>query len=561
MDLSTQSMLPDLYLHFIWDGDECCVRETRYWEALTGPGPQYRAHVYVGSTSVREPDGRIIKRPIWNFSYPAVVGDIKHGLVSEAIHRTHRDQEFGAHGPVYKLTPAQAQILDVMRPRPMCKHNALGLQAWLEYEPTAAELESWKKEYGRVDAHGNFVFKSVPYADVHVDIYAHARHNKWSKRVVDDSGNKSPRPGSDFSKVIGFPKWTSKPINNPFDDTYLVLVAQQMDRQLLWARDHQHIGNIESTIPRCPHSVYAPNGEVCYCVLCVPGTRVPVPVREDKEYVDTFSDGNRVSDHDDLSRAMGLVSEVYFSNPSTEVNHDTIKELNDFRKYLVIKFGPQLKGLGISWAEMTPKEYERIRSHPAVESLVLEWRRGPGWKALENKVHVIHGGSQGNDNTKHKQFERENAREAKTLKLAESGDPVFVEAYKQYIEKYRRGQDIVPGGWFETIPGGWFVAIKFLKKAPTLYRLDCPWSWSAESIPAEVEAAFSVLKQEKLDEAVRQARIRAKGKNAIEIAVAHASQRVADAFDFVTTFYLLPTLEPVPETDPTNPAPIQEVSA
>jgi hypothetical protein len=93
-----------------------------------------------------------------------------HGEVLVSVNLSESERRWEDHGPVYTLTSDQS----AMRPVPNC--GGLFLKPWdtkkglFVYEPTAAELNSWKNDpkWTRSDGQGGRVFKSPEYWDIHL---------------------------------------------------------------------------------------------------------------------------------------------------------------------------------------------------------------------------------------------------------------------------------------------------------------------------------------------------------------------------------------------------------
>lgn len=192
---------------------------------------------------------------------------------------------------------------------------------------------------------------------------------------------------------------------------------------------------------------------------------------------------------------------------------------------------------------------------PRTPEKVLEIRKHAKFQEDAHQYNVLITGAKMSDGTVRKQFERGRKRRHEIVSLHEQGhDPEFKLAHDRWwaqlpcLEVYG-----IPIPKFP-IQGGWFVGVT-LNNRPMLYRLECPWSWSAQEIPEEAETAFERLHQEKLDEAVRQAEQKTKGlsKRTSQRAVAEAKARIHAAFERVKRFYLLPTLDAVAaENAPSN---------
>jgi hypothetical protein len=416
--------LPDLYIHFIWDGDECVVRENRYWEALTGPGSRSQDLVLVRRRYERV-RGLTPHIPDWS--------EREGG--THPIHHWHYDGVYpaGVDQIQYCKTHSQCEpTLDLDKIVEDC-----GLKSCVVCGG-GPFVVFYKKEGAGGDrlqklTWGGKHHTHDPNRSLHFDEWAQSRYNRaWNKKV------QISLPGREHNAegvVSNYSRWSPKPIGKPFDDTYLLRVAAQLDRE------------------------------------------------------------RKLLEGDPEMRLWLTQSYFEAENSATEVTHDTIKELNDFRKVLRIIFTP-----GISWSE------EEIRKHPDFKSLVLKWS-------------VIHGGSMGNDNTQHKQHGRAEARITEILGRGDYYE--FDGAYDGWLQK----NPVVYGDPATLIPTGCYALVTLDRKS-RLYDLGV-----AEDNKEAAQAALEELRANVLKEAERMARYRGQS-------VTEARQRIDRAFDGASTHYI-----------------------
>jgi hypothetical protein len=261
---------------------------------------------------------------------------------------------------------------------------------------------------------------------------------------------------------------------------------------------------------------------------------------EERESRETATRLSRTQEpNDDADEPVSSIHATFGTNwidNSHQKQNDEPIDPTELRKQFKIFFNPD----NYSWS---PEVEAFIRNHPKFAEYAYQY-------------YVLMTGAQLTDssdakpNTIIQQFKRGSGEREKIASLYEQGyDPEFKQAHDRWWAQLPCIE--INGTPIKAVPkfpihGGWFVAVT-LNNRPMLYRLDCPCSWFAASIPNEAERAFERLHQDILKEAVRQAEQQTKGlsRSTVTRAARAARKRIDAAFERVTKLYLMPTFDTI----------------